>query len=286
MKILNMPIIGLPNVGKSSLLNALMGKKVSIVTHKPHTTRTINCVKKDIDDYEIRFIDTPGIEKIDNKLGKIIYKNMQSYLKSLDNMMLVLDATKLRLEIFSEYIERSIVVINKIDYLRKPKLLPIIERIKSFNPREVFCICAKTGDGVEEILDYLQENECFIEAQFEKVEKFDEQEILQYACECVREKILLKFEQEIPYNVFIKVVDYAIHKESAWNIALDIVVPKASYKPIIIGKKAENLKIIGQAVRLELSSKIKQPGYLKLNLVVDDNIWKKQETYSMLGWKI
>lgn len=287
-KSLDIPIIGLPNVGKSTLLNALFGEKISIVTNKPHTTRTIDAFHKKFEDVVLDIVDTPGIKKTNSKLGKVIFRNMQSYLKSLDRMILVLDCNNLMLDIFSDFINKSIVVVNKIDNLRKPKLLPILNQISLLNPIKVFCVCARTGDGVEDLLGYLKGEISYEEASdFEIMESaFDSEVILSYATECVREKMLLTFDQEIPYNVVIKVREAGVFKESAWRIFLDIIVPKESYKPIIIGKKGENLKNIGEMVRLELACKIKQPGFLGLNVVVDNNLWKRKDTYLNLGWKV
>lgn len=284
---ISIPIVGLPNVGKSTLLNSLMGEKVSIVTHKPHTTRSIQFLSKDLDGAEVVFADTPGLDKVSNKLGTVIYNNMQSYLKSLDSMMLVLDSSNPRFESFIPYIDKSIVVLNKIDHVRKHKLLPIISSISKLNPIQVFCVCAKTGYGVKDILSYLKEASLLdkVEDDFAQ-EYFSKEDILTYACEVVREKILLQFEQEVPYNVFIKVKNYLLPKQSAWKLYLDIVVPKDSYKPILIGKKCDRLKNIGRAARLEISMKLRQPGFLGLQVVVDENLWKKGETYTSLGWSI
>lgn len=287
MKRINIPIIGLPNVGKSSLLNLLVGEKVSIVTPKPHTTRSIQYSLKSFRDLEVVFVDTPGIDKVNDKLGSVIFKNMQSFLKSLDRMMLVVDATNPRLHSFLPYLEKSIVILNKIDYVRKPKLLPLIKELQDLNVQKIFCVSAKTGDGVKDILDFLKSEALLSEELPDHALLLNSQsDILQFACECVREKILLLFQQEVPYKVFIKLKEYMLPSNSAWTIMLDIIVPRESYKPIIIGKKCERLKKIGQAVRLEVGLKLQQSGFLGLNVVVDENLWEREETYNSLGWSL
>lgn len=264
-----------------------MGYKVSIVTHKPHTTRKMYSCAKSLNDCELVFMDTPGIDKVNDKLGTVIFNNMQNYLKSLDNMMLVIDCTQPKLSVFLPYISQSIVVINKIDYVKKHKLLPLIQQLQALNAKKIFCVCAKTGDGVKDILEYLKSESLLVETPaISEVLLSTKDDILNYACECVREKILLQFEEEIPYKIMVVVKSYSLPEKSAWTISLNIIVPKESYKPIIIGKKCERLKSIGKSVRLELSFKLKQSGYLGLNLVVDEELWKKKETYYALGWDV
>lgn len=285
MKSLLIPIVGVPNVGKSTLLNSLFGQKVTIVTRKPHTTRNMIYISQKFDDSEIVFIDTPGIEKVKGKLGTTIFDSMKSYVQEIDSMLLILDATNPQIEKFESYVSKSIVVLNKIDYLRKPKLLPIIAKLIELNAVEIFCICAKTGDGVAELRNYLIEKSK-IAIEYNEEGSMLEEDIKFFACECLREKLLTELNQEIPYQLFITCENIKIPKESAWEISLNIVVPKKSYKPIIIGKKGSFLKKIGTSVRLELNAKLMQSGFLKLNVVVDEKLWQRTETYKLMGWQV
>lgn len=283
MKSLVMPIIGLPNVGKSTIINALMGHKVSIVTHKKHTTRSLIMASKSLDDAEILFVDTPGIEKVSTKLGTVIFSSMKEYLASLDQMLLILDAAKPEIEKFEEIIPKSIVVLNKIDRVHKPKLLPIIAQLQAMGAKEVFLISANIGDGLKELANYLEK---YVETGHQtKDGSLYAEDLVAYACECIREKILIKFEKEIPYKIWVQPKSSHVPEKSAWKIILQIVVPKKGYKPILLGKRGENMKAIGTAARIELSSKFKQPGYLGLEIIVDEKLWQKDYVYQQLGWK-
>jgi|GEM_PF-2778238 len=283
MKSLVMPVVGLPNVGKSTIINALMGDKISIVTHKPHTTRSMIFGAKKTSDTEILFVDTPGIENVSTKLGSLIFKSMKQYLSSLDEMLLVLDATNPRLDQFDEVICKSVVVLNKIDRVRKPKLLPIIEQLQNLGAKEIFMVAANSGDGMNELSQYLSKR---AEGAIEhKTGSLYVEDIAQFACECVREKILMHFEQEIPYKIWIYPKSVNVSENSSWKISLCIVVPKQSYKPILLGKGGQQIKTIGTAARVELCAKLKQPGYLDLEIVVDEKLWQKDLVYEQLGWK-
>lgn len=284
MKSLVLPVVGLPNVGKSTLMNALLGKKVSIVTHKKHTTRSLIFGSKEFESTQILFVDTPGFEKVNTKLGTVIFDNMKEYLKTLDEMILVLEATNPCIEKFAESIPKSIVVLNKIDRVRKPKLLPIIDQLQRLGAKAIFLISANSGDGVNDLKDYLATHSKITDVEEMEVKEPYNEDLVAFACECVREKILTQFEKEIPYKVWIEPLSHSIPKNSAWNLALKIVVPKKNYKPILLGKKGDVIKSIGIAARTEIAAKLNQPGYLSLQIVVDEDLWKKKYVYEQLGW--
>ncbi len=283
MKSLVMPVVGLANVGKSTIINALMGDKVSIVTHKPHTTRSMVFGSKKMQGAEILFVDTPGIEKVSTKLGSLIFNSMKDYLSSLEEMLLVLDACNPRIEKFADVVSKSVVVLNKIDRVRKPKLLPIIHQLQELGAKEVFMVSANSGDGMQQLMDYLRMRVDH-SAQKEKGSLYVE-DVAQYACECVREKILVQFEKEIPYKIWIHTKEVHVPENSAWKIVLRIVVPKASYKPILLGKGGLQMKAIGTAARVELCAKLKQPGFLGMEIAVDEQLWQRDHVYEQLGWK-
>lgn len=281
MKSLIMPVVGLPNVGKSSLMNAILGRKVSIVTHKRHTTRSMIFGTQRYEDAEVVFVDTPGISKVNTKLGTLIFNSMKEYLSSLDEMLLILDASKPEIEKFEELIPKSIVVLNKIDKVHKPKLFPIIERLKELNVKAVFFTSANSGDGIEPLAQYLKNK---IQDEEEHNFEMAPEDIAAFACECVREKILMQFDQEIPYKIWVEAPVVKLPSESAWRLELNIYVPKASYKPMLLGKNGQQIKSVGVAVRAELSSKLGQSGYLGLKIIVDEKLWERDYVYQKLGW--
>lgn len=281
-KSISIPVIGLPNAGKSTLINSLTGKKISIITHKPHTTRSMIIGVMKEENKEVIFIDTPGMKREKSKLSKKIYSSMQKYLKEIEECLLILDASKHSIPSeFEEIIPKSILILNKIDLVRKPKLLLLIDEISKLNPLSVFLISATEHDGIKDLKNYLFS----ITKECEELEStYINQNVGEYACECVREKILSLADQEIPYQILIEPV--LIDTESPrWHIELKIVVPKDGYKGILIGKKGEMLKNIGESARLELVSYFKRPGFLGLKIVVEKNLWEKDETYQKLGWK-
>jgi len=281
MKSLIMPVVGLPNVGKSSLINAILGRKVSIVTHKRHTTRSMIFGSQRYEGAEVVFVDTPGIGQVDTKLGRMIFNSMKEYLASLDEMLLVLDARKPEIEKFEEIIPKSIVVLNKIDHVSKPKLFPIIQKLQDLNVKAVFFTSANSGDGVEPLREFLKDR---IKDEPEHSYDPTPEDVVSFACECVREKILVQFEKEIPYKIWVEPSVVKLEKNSAWRLELNIYVPKASYKPIMLGKNAQILKAIGIAVRAELSAKIGHSGYLGLKIIVDEKLWQRDYVYQKLGW--
>jgi GTP-binding protein Era len=281
MRSCTIPIVGLPNVGKSTLMNSLVGDKISTITNKPHTTQSLINANKIFGDTQCIFVDTPGFEKVDTKLSKLIFALMKQYLSNLDKMLLVIDARAPKLHIFQDYIHKSIVVINKIDLVRKPKLLPLIANLQQFNPIEIFMVSARSGDGVDELSKYI--SQYIVQNAHEDVQ-FQPQNIEDFACACVREKILQLFDQEIPYKVWIEPQYVHVPKNSAWKMTLNIIVPKINYKPMFLANHGAIMRSIGSSARMEIGMKLQQPGYLKLNIVVDKRLWEKNKIYQKLCW--
>lgn len=280
MKCITLPIVGLPNVGKSTLMNMLVGEKISAVSHKKHTTRMIQFGAKTVNDVQVLLVDTPGFENVKTKLGGMVFSSMKKYLEEAEEMLLVLDAAYPSLEKMGQYVSKSVVVLNKIDLLRKPKLLTLIAELRDLGAKEIFMISARTGDGVDELFDYLTTHNNFID--IEEEQQVDD--LRHFVCECVREKIFERCDQEIPYKVWIEPEVFTVPPSSAWEIHLRIVVPKDTYRPILLGKKGEMIKSIGIAARMEISSRLRQPGHLGLKIVVDEKLWKKDDVYKRLGW--
>lgn len=253
-------IIGKPNVGKSTLLNRLIGEKIAITTHKPQTTRNRITGIKNREDAQIIFIDTPGLHEAKSALARSMVRTAREVLSEVDAVMLVVDAESgikkndiAIIESLKEVEVPVIAVINKIDTIRKEELLPMIDSLSGlFSFKEIIPVSAIKGyslDRLEQVLaGYLPEGpKLFPDDMITDVtERF-------IAAEIIREKITLLTHEEIPYSVAV-VVDSFKEDEAKNLIRIQAViqVEKDSQKGIIIGKKGAKLKEIGSQARQEM----------------------------------
>jgi GTP-binding protein Era len=259
-------IIGKPNVGKSTLLNRLIGEKIAITTHKPQTTRNRITGIKNLEDAQIIFIDTPGLHEAKSALAASMVRTAREVLSEVDVVLLVLDAVDAAgaqsgirkddlaiIESLREVQVPVIAAINKIDVVRKEALLPMIDSLSKLFPfKEIVPVSAIKGyslDRLEQLLaGYLPEGpKLFPDDMITDVtERF-------IAAEIIREKITLLTHEEVPYSAAV-VVD-SFKEDEAKNlirIQATIQVEKDSQKAIIIGKKGAMLKEIGRQARLEM----------------------------------
>lgn len=265
-------IIGKPNVGKSTLLNSIVGQKIAITTHKPQTTRNRITGIRNLENAQIIFIDTPGLHKAKSPLAVSMVNAAREVLSEVDVVMLLVDAESgIRaddLDIIASLKETGtpvIAVINKIDAVRKEDLLPMIEELSRLFPfREIMPVSAIKNFNVERleqvIAGYLPEGpQLFPEDMITDVsERF-------IAAEIVREKVTLLTHEEIPYSTAV-VVDSFKEDETKNLIKIQAViqVEKDSQKGIIIGKKGAKLKEIGRQARLEMEKFFAARVYLEL----------------------
>ena len=201
-------IIGVPNVGKSTLLNQIVGQKIAIISDKPQTTRNKILAIHTTDTEQIIFTDTPGIHKPHNRLGEYMVRVAKESMTDTDVLLLVVDATKKIQEAEREIAENlqalgipCILVINKVDAVRKETLLPLIADYSSLYPfEEIVPISAKTGDGTELLLEkikgYLEEG-----PQFYYEDMVTDQPEKQIAAEIIREKLLWLLDKEVPHGI-------------------------------------------------------------------------------------
>jgi len=265
-------IIGKPNVGKSTLLNRLIGQKIAITTHKPQTTRNRITGIKNLEDAQIIFIDTPGLHEAKSALAESMVRTAREVLSEADVVMLVVDAEsgirKNDIAIIASLIEVDapvIAVINKIDAIRKEEVLPLIESLSRLFPfKEIVPVSAIKGyslDRLEQVLAaYLPEGpKLFPDDMITDVtERF-------IAAEIIREKVTLLTHEEVPYSVAV-VVDSFKEDEAKNLIRIQAViqVEKDSQKGIIIGRKGAKLKEIGRQARLEMEKFFAARIYLEL----------------------
>ncbi len=263
-------IIGMPNVGKSTLLNNLAGQKIAIISDKPQTTRNKILAIHTTDKRQIIFTDTPGIHKPHNKLGEYMVKIAKESMQDTDVIIFVVDATKPIQETEREIARNitdlglpCILVINKIDAVKKETLLPLIADYSSLCEfEEIVPISAKSGDGISLLLDKLDE---YLEEgpQFFDEDMVTDQPEKQLAAEIIREKMLWLLDKEVPHGIAIS-IEKMQEREKLVTIYADIYCEKASHKGIIIGKNGEMLKKIGSLARGDIEDMLEKQVYLQL----------------------
>jgi GTP-binding protein Era len=263
-------IIGMPNVGKSTLLNAIVGQKIAIISDKPQTTRNKILAIYTKDNAQIVFTDTPGIHKPRTKLGEYMVGVAKQSMNEMDAVLFVVDATR-KIQPMEREIAKniaklgvpSILVINKVDKVRKEDLLPLIADYSNLNHFEsIVPISAKTGDGVDILLNDIED---YIEPgpKFYFDDMVTDQPEKQVAAEIIREKMLWLLDKEVPHGIAIE-IEKMQEKETITNIYSNIYCEKASHKGIIIGKNGEMLKKIGSMARLDIEKMLDTRVFLEL----------------------
>jgi len=284
-------ILGRPNVGKSTFLNAMLGEKIAIVTNKPQTTRNRIIGVKTTPSAQIVFIDTPGIHKPMGKLGEFMVKEAMESLKEVDVVLLMVEPQKPGTEemaivdLFKQRKNLTVfLLINKIDTIKKNELLPIIEKYSLLYPfDEIIPVSAVRGDGLDivlgKIIDRLPEGPKYYPDDIftDQLERF-------MVAEIIREKIMSLTEEEIPYSVAVEVTQWE-EKEDMIVINANIYVEKESQKGIIIGKRGAMLKTIGIASREEIEGLLNTKVYIDLWVKVKKDWRKKTGTLRELGYR-
>lgn len=275
-------IIGMANVGKSTLLNALAGQKIAIVSDKPQTTRNRILAIYNDKEHQIIFTDTPGVHKPHNKLGEIMVKSASEAINDVDIAVFVADATKKITDTernVIEEIEKSgadkMLVINKTDLVKKEELLPIIADYSSLGDfTAIVPMSAKTGDGVNILLDELKR--ALPEGpKFYDDEIITDQQEKQIAAEIIREKLLWFLDKEVPHGIAVEIEKMQELPEITRIYAV-IYCEKASHKGIIIGKNGEMLKKIATRARGDIEKMLDKKVYLELWVRVK-NDWRNSE---------
>ena len=275
-------ILGRPNVGKSTLLNSILGEKVAIVSKKPQTTRTRITGIHTIGDEQFVFLDTPGVHKPRTKLGDFMLKATNETIAEVTCAILVVEAREAVGDIEAQILAKLkneklpvILVINKIDSVRSVNVLKTIEAYaKAYDFDAVIPISAKSGKGVETVVDecrkHLYESEWFFpdDIATDQPEK-------QLASEIIREKLLRALDEEIPHGTAVTIEEWS-EKPNAVAIRAEIYCEKASHKGIIIGKHAATIKSIGIKARADIEKMLDTRVYLDLYVRVKEN-WRDSE---------
>lgn len=281
-------IIGKPNAGKSTLMNSILGTKLSIVTHKAQTTR-----KKVFGIYsdsykQMIFLDTPGLIKPEYEMQSVMMSYVDSSLDEADVIIFIADLSKnVSPEAFApdnikEYLSKNIkpkiLILNKTDLVKDKKtILPIIE---SFNSLDIFheiipITALENSDArqvTEVITKYLPEAPFYYDPEIisTQPERF-------FISEIIREKIFESYSEEIPYSSEVSISEFKERKTGKWYIAADIIVERPSQKAIIIGEGGKKIKQIGKAARMDIENHLGMPVYLELFVKVREK-WRDNKS--------
>tara|TARA_B100001250_G_scaffold410161_2_gene436033 strand:+ start:2548 stop:3456 length:909 start_codon:yes stop_codon:yes gene_type:complete len=272
-------IVGKPNVGKSTIINALLNKKISITSRKSQTTRNNILGIKTIKNKQMIFIDTPGMHiKSQKTMNKVLNKSAQSIIEDSDIVLFILQRLtfdredELILEKLKETNSKTICVINKIDQVEdKNKLLPFIESLSTdYNFEEILMISAKNHDGINHLIGnikkYLPENNHIYDEKFD-IKSSDDKFMIS---ELIREKIIRKLGDELPHDTFVE-IDLLEEKKEITEVHATIYVNRKSQKQIVIGSKGDILKKIGKQARLEIEKYLNKKVFLKTWVKVKKN---------------
>ncbi len=275
-------IIGKPNAGKSTLMNALLNIKLSIISARPQTTRKRVFGILNTDKSQVIFMDTPGLLKPKYQMQKKMMEYVDISLKDADALILIVDATdkthplQLDLNKLNPRHLPVILVLNKIDLLPKPELLPLIERYEKFYAfKEIIPISALKEDG----LKTLKENLTGLmphSAPYYPPDVITDQPERFFVAELIRERIFRSFYQEIPYSTEVIIEDFQERKKGKDYISATIIVEKKSQKGILIGKGGEALKRIGSDARREIEKFLQREVFLELRIKVQED-WRKSD---------
>jgi len=290
-------IIGRPNAGKSTLLNALVGEKIAIVTAKPQTTRNriqgmVNVkAQRGRPAGQIVFIDTPGVHRPDSRLNRRMMQEIHEALEGRDLVLVIVDATerfgpgdRQVLDLVKQSAGPAYLLLNKIDRLSKDKLLPLMEQYSKLHDfKEIIPISATKRKGLDVLLDKIMRALPEGPRYFPEDQLTDQPERFM-AAEIVREKVLLTTGQEIPYATAV-IVDRYEELGRLVKIAVTIYCERDGQKAILIGKGGEKLKQIGTAARKELESLLGKKFFLELSVKVKPH-WRESTSFvEELDWR-
>lgn len=275
-------IIGKPNTGKSTLINALTGKKISAVSDKPNTTRNKILGVYNSDDCQIIFLDTPGIQKSSKFLNRIMVQSSYQAISESDIVLVIVDGSKKSTfntdEIASKIIDkRPIIAINKIDLIKKSKILNIVNILKdNFPSVEAFVpISALEKEGLDILISEFRKIIPLTEKIFPDDVVTDQPEKF-YISEIIREKIYNTFYQEVPYRTAV-VIEEIIDKKKLTSIYAYIIVENSHHKQIIIGKNGSMIKKIGVESRADIEVFLSSKVFLDLRVKIDNSWLKTKE---------
>lgn len=284
-------IVGRSNVGKSTLLNSLLGEKVAIVSPRPQTTRNRITGIKTTAHAQVVFLDTPGIHQAHSLMNRRMVDVALQTLHEVDGLLWVIDAHE-RIGVQDERIAELLrgvktpvtILLNKIDLVSKGKLLPLMQRCSEMLPgKEILPVSARTGDNMPLLLELIERSLPVGPRYFPGDEVTDQSERF-LAAEIIREKVFILTREEIPYGVAVTIDEFTEKPEkNLIVIKATIHTERDSHKPILIGKQGSMLKEIGSQTRAELEALLGCKIFLELFIRVDKGWTQRPHTLSEMG---
>ena len=285
-------VIGRANAGKSTLINVMVGEKVSIVSPKPQTTRDRILGVLTEDDYQIVFVDTPGIYKARNALTDMMMRTTDMSAKSVDYILFVLDGhegvTEEDFELIRKYKSLNIpmaVAYTKIDIMPKENIpLDMAKFADADLDLDVFPVSARKGKNVKALKEFLVQNMPEGEKVFTEDIVSDKSEKFMIA-EIMREKILLKFDKEIPHGIAIVINTFELQDNGVYDINLDIVCERANHKAILIGKQGKAIKEVSSFARQDMEKFLDAKVFLTTYVKVKEDWRDKMNLLKEYGYE-
>lgn len=282
-------VVGLPNAGKSTLVNALVGEKVSIVSPKVQTTRRRILGIAQVENSQILLLDTPGLFRAQKTLERAMVAAAQSVLQETEMMVHIVDASQKNAAAMNRQIcadlpnGASILVLNKVDKVDKPSLLSLSQALYALHDyRASFMISALNGKGVPDVLRYLAQ--ALPEGPWiYPSDQTTDMPMRLMAAEITREKVFLQIHEEIPYAVHVETEEWENFENGSIRIAQVIVVQKESQKAIILGKGGARIKAIGSAARTDIAAITGCDVHLKIFVKVQEDWAERSENLSFYG---
>ena len=286
-------VVGRPNVGKSTLLNQVIGEKISIISNKPQTTRNKILLVYTEEEAQMVFIDTPGIQMPKNKLGEYMLKISKSTLEEVDIVTFMVDDSmeigsmdSMILEDLKQISTPIVLLINKIDNLDHEDVLKLIDKYNKMDLfKEIIPISAMNGTNVDKYIEVLK-NIIPTGPQYFPEDMITDQPERFVISEIIREKALINLEEEIPHGIYVSVEEVKQRKDKdIIDVVANIYCEKESHKGIVIGKAGSKLKQIGQTARIDIESLLGSKINLQLWVKVEKNWREKENKVKYFGYK-
>ena len=283
-------IVGRPNVGKSTMMNAMVGEKVAIVSSRPQTTRNRIMGVATQDDWQIVFLDTPGLHKPRTKLGEYMVKSVQDAMDGIDVLLTLVDVGDIGpqdraiVEDMAARKVKKILVLNKIDTVDEAKLMAALASFSGAQYDAIVPISARTGKGMDElkklIVSYLPEG-----PKYFPDDMMTDQPERVICAEIIREKALLHLRDEVPHGVGVEMMRIEKKSDTLIEIHATIYCERASHKGIIIGKQGAMLRTIGQEARADIENLLGTKINLQLWVKVREDWRNRMDDLRTLGYE-